>query len=62
MNLQRRDTSGKDIQSGERYKIAFRDKVHRNKPVADVVYVESYKKYNQMEYEEEAVICKCTIF
>ena len=28
----------------------------------DTFLVESYKKYNAMEIEEETTICKCTIF
>ena len=59
----RRDTQGKSINEGERYKLAFRDKVQSgNKSLSDVTYVESYKKYNQMEAEEETTFCKCTIF
>ena len=40
----------------------FRDKVDKNTRICDVYLVESYKKYNQMEYEEDTIICKCNIF
>ena len=40
----------------------FRDKVDKNTRICDVYLVESYKKYNHMEYEEDTIICKCNIF
>ena len=40
----------------------FRDKVNKETRICDVYLVESYKKYNQMEYEEDTIICKCSIF
>ena len=48
----------------EKFKISYRDKVMKGKggTLADVHLVESYKKYNQQEYEEETFICKCVIF
>ena len=50
------------IRGAERHKIMFRDKVDKNTRICDVYLVESYKKYNQMEYEEDTIICKCNIF
>ena len=60
--LNRRDTQGNNIGTGERYKLHFRDKVQKGTAIADVHLVESYKKYNQMDVEEETTFCKCTIF
>ncbi len=62
MPLDRRDTAGKSIGGSSRYKIAFRDKVKAQTPIADTIWVESYKKYNAMDAEEETTICKCAIF
>ena len=63
MPLQRRDTAGNTIKETQRYKIAFRDKVgNKDKNIADVHWVESYKKYNSMDVDEETTICKCAIF
>ena len=58
----RRDSAGNSIAGQERHKITFRDKVDKNTRICDVYLVESYKKYNQMEYEEDTIICKCSIF
>ena len=58
----RRDQAGNSIRGSERHKIMFRDKVDKNTRICDVYLVESYKKYNQMEYEEDTIICKCSIF
>ena len=60
--LDRRDSAGNSIRGAERHKIMFRDKVDKNTRICDVYLVESYKKYNQMEYEEDTIICKCNIF
>lgn len=62
IGLVRRDTQGKAIAEGDRYKITFRDRSDVGKPIDDIIYVESYKKYNQMDVEEETTICKCAIF
>ena len=58
----RRDQAGNSIRGADRHKIMFRDKVDKNTRICDVYLVESYKKYNQMEYEEDTIICKCNIF
>ena len=58
----RRDSAGNSISGAERHKLMFRDKVDKNTRICDVYLVESYKKYNQMEYEEDTIICKCSIF
>ena len=60
--MERRDSAGNAIAGAERHKIMFRDKVDKNTRICDVYLVESYKKYNQMEYEEDTIICKCSIF
>ena len=53
MPVDRRDTSGKKISNGDRYRISFRDKVQAQTEISDTYYVESYKKYNASELEEE---------
>ena len=58
----RHDAAGNAIKGVERHKISFRDKVNKETRICDVYLVESYKKYNQMEYEEDTIICKCSIF
>jgi len=62
MPEERRDTAGKNISNGSRYRISFRDKVQAQTEIADTFYVESYKKYNASETEEETQFCKCSIF
>ena len=63
MPLERRDTSGNNIEKGQKFKLTFRDKVQTGQSVADVNFVESYKKYNAMDdTEESTTICKCSIF
>ena len=57
-----RDQADNSIRGADRHKIMFRDKVDKNTRICDVYLVESYKKYNQMEYEEDTIICKCNIF
>ena len=49
LGLVRRDSAGKDIGPGDgkgRYKLAFRDRAQQGSKIADVVWVESFKKYN----------------
>ena len=46
----------------EGHQITFRDKAEKGQRVCDVYLVESYKKYNAMEIEDDTVICKCAIF
>ena len=65
----KRNKSGEDPESPDRkgkatpqHQITFRDKAEKGQRVCDVYLVESYKKYNAMEIEDDTVICKCTIF
>ena len=44
------------------HKIQFRDKVEKGARVSDVYLVESYKKYNAAELDEDTIICRCSIF
>ena len=44
------------------HKISFRDKVQTGTRVCDVHLVESYKKYNAAEMDEDTIICRCSIF
>ena len=59
----RKDQNGNTIGSKtEKFKLTYRDKVKSGSALTDVYHVESYKKYNATEYEEETIICKCSIF
>lgn len=65
VKLERRDSSGALIGGKQdKFKLVFRDKCKTapSKTIADIHYVESYKKYNLTDYEEETIICKCSIF
>ena len=49
--------------SDKKHKLTFRDRVCKGEKISDVHYVESYKKYNQFDYQEEDIFnCKCTVF
>lgn len=62
----RRDRHGNVIELGlrdKKHKLTFRDRVIKGQKVSDINYVESYKKYNSFDYQEEEIFnCKCTIF
>lgn len=57
-NVEKRtDSSGTIIKKGsKRHKVSFADQV-KKKPIAEVYYVESYKKYNSDESAQTVTHC-----
>ena len=60
----RRDRYGNEINSNKKgQKISFRDQVVKGQELCDVVFVESYKKYNSLDNDDSGGFsCRCLIF
>eukprot|EP00347_Sterkiella_histriomuscorum_P018223 403346323 len=60
----RKDRFGRYILRGcNRHRVTFMDQVVKGSSVEQVFYIESYKKYNAMQNEEESnSACNCSIF
>ena len=43
------------------HRVTFRDEAEKGVPLADVVIVESYKKYNQYDEDDALSSCKCAL-
>ena len=60
----RKDFYGNKINKRKRQKVTFADEINPNKKLAKIIYVESYKKYNNDEDNDTNECCgsKCLIF
>ena len=60
----RKDFYGNKINKRRRQKVTFVDEIHPNKKLAKIIYVESYKKYNNDDDNDTDECCgsKCLIF
>ena len=61
----RKDFYGNKINNRKRQKVTFIDEINPNKHLAKIIYVESYKKYNNNEDDNDTDECcgsKCLIF
>ena len=53
----RKDRFGNEIRMGDKgHKLTFKDQVEKGQRIADIIYVESYKKYNRPEGEDNGMI------
>ena len=60
----RKDRFGNEIRIGKKkHSISFRDQVEKGSNLAEIIEVESYKRYNLLdENEGGTTFCKCVIF
>lgn len=60
----RKDFYGNKINKRKRQKVTFADEIHPNKKLAKIIYVESYKKFNNDDDNDTDDCCgsKCLIF
>jgi hypothetical protein len=59
----RKDRFGNPINESKNHKLTFADQIQKKEKLAKIYLVESYKKYNAMEVdEEETKACSCVLF
>ena len=59
--VKRKDRVGKPIvRGGRKHKVTFQDQVLK-KDLVTVHIVESYKKYNQIDNDDDVTTCNCSI-